>query len=1192
MSSKFAQIVLSLQAKKILLPEYVDYLHLHLQSPFEKLSYSLKQRHIPLFEYFQYLEKTIPSQNTVSETSLSLNEKEPLEKMGQMLLVEKRATLEELNQILQTIKPLNFQNFLQQLVRLHKISLEEFVPFLQKKTIPSQDSPYRLRTAEHHEFYIEVQKNVKQYGPYRVLEELGRGGMGIVYKAYHERLNRFAALKVLIAGEAASDRLIQRFLREIEVMAQLRHEGIVQIYDSGQEGQEYYLAMEYVDGKPLSLLQKKLSLREKIKILYKILLALDYAHTSGIIHRDLKPDNILVTSEFYPKIADFGLARAIFIEDQEKLTQIGAIIGTTRYMAPEQARGDHHDIDERTDLYAIGVTLYHLLTQKYPYEKNSLNKLLQAILNEEPTPPSKYLRSIHPDLEAILYKSLEKEKSNRYQTAQAFAQDLHRFLEGHPVEAREQKSTIRFQKWFYKKKKYFLGTSFFIGLFLLLIFGLYGFQKKERHNQFIEKFQQALQQKQPSQTANEAEKVHLGLQIWNTLNEALRIWPHQTQGEQKKWEIGELLLQQSLKLGEYQLGDYVLKEMQLLQSIAEERRNHLLLYWEQQKKSYLDRENQRFEKWLLRFRNTTFSKNEAEESLYEIVKMSSPIINKKLVTLCQEGNSFFTSNAFEEKPTQRAFYLWVIELLTRRKVKEALPEICEGLSTLIHEESQKKRGERQLEKLEYMVKLSAFLLAIKAYSQADVFSELRSKMGGNGLFWDRTEYIHKKLYQQKLAAMDAPQKELDSENEYSQRAEAKYYSGDFKGAILDYTKAIQLNPQSAKAYNGRGGARIGSLDYQGALADYNEAIKIDPQYSSAYNNRGNVKFQLKDFAGSVLDFSEAIRLDPENASGYHNRGLAKYCVGDFPNAILDLSDAIRLNPLDSNAYNSRGLAKQDSGDIDGALLDYSEAIRLNPQFAGAYQNRGFLKYIKKDFQNAIIDYNEAVKLDPQLVSSYYNRALAKNLFGDLNGAFADFGTVIQFQPDGANAYYQRALIKKAQQDFKSAIFECSEAIRVNPQFAKAYYERGILYHLQQKYDRAIADYTQAIQFVPNFLEAYQGRGNIYVIQKNFKQALADYNELVRFSPSQSDFFFRRGEIKVLLQDAQGAFEDYTEAIRLHPQFIDAYHQRGRLLLDCQRPIEAKKDFKMFIHLIRTQDKLRQYGPFVASLYQQFPELKE
>jgi serine/threonine protein kinase len=269
---------------------------------------------------------------------------------------------------------------------------------------------------------------------YQILGELGRGGMGVVYKAVDQALDRVVALKMIRAGGVAGSDERLRFLREAKVFARLTHPNVVQIYQLGEYNGLPWFAQEYVSGGNLSerLRNTPLPPREAAALVEQLAQAMQVAHDQGIIHRDLKPSNVLLTEEGTPKITDFGLART---QKEEHLTLVGTVMGTPAYMAPEQAKGREH-IGPASDIYGLGAILYECLTGRPPFQAPSVLQTLSQVLSEEPVPPSQLVPELPRDLERIVLHCLCKDPADRYASARELADDLRNFLEAAPLSAR------------------------------------------------------------------------------------------------------------------------------------------------------------------------------------------------------------------------------------------------------------------------------------------------------------------------------------------------------------------------------------------------------------------------------------------------------------------------------------------------------------------------------------------------------------------------------------------------------------------------------------------------------------------------------------------------------------------------------------------------------------------------------------
>lgn len=293
-----------------------------------------------------------------------------------------------------------------------------------------------------------------QIGSYLIRRRLGEGGMGIVYEAEQQTPKRAVAIKIVRGGEFVDEYRVRLFQREAQTLARLKHPAIAAIYEAGRtEDGQHFFVMELVPGVPLTEFARDRgpAKRERLELFRKVCDAINYAHQRGVIHRDLKPTNILVDSEGNPKILDFGLAR---ISDPEvslmsTLHDVGRLMGTLPYMSPEEARGDTDAIDVRSDVYALGVVLYELMTGQLPHavKRKALPEAIHMISQEPPRRPGTIDRTLRGELETIILKALEKDPDRRYQTAALLSEDIGRYLTNQPILARRASGFYQLRKF-------------------------------------------------------------------------------------------------------------------------------------------------------------------------------------------------------------------------------------------------------------------------------------------------------------------------------------------------------------------------------------------------------------------------------------------------------------------------------------------------------------------------------------------------------------------------------------------------------------------------------------------------------------------------------------------------------------------------------------------------------------------------
>jgi tRNA A-37 threonylcarbamoyl transferase component Bud32 len=302
----------------------------------------------------------------------------------------------------------------------------------------------------------------ERIGSYTIHKLIGKGGMGTVYEAEQAHPHRRVAVK-LMRADRLSEASLRRFTVESEVLGRLQHVGIAQIYEAGTAvtplGTQPFFAMELIEGRPLDqyVAQKKLGIRDCLRMMAKVADAVHHAHQQGVVHRDLKPVNIIVDGSGQPKILDFGVARVIGTEppDTAARTEVGTLVGTLLYMSPEQTESEPGHVDARSDVYTLGVIAYELLAGRLPYDLPAANPIeaIRVIREEEPVRLSTINRSLRGDVETVLAKALEKERARRYQSAREFAHDINQLVEARPIQARPRTISSKIIQWSMREER-------------------------------------------------------------------------------------------------------------------------------------------------------------------------------------------------------------------------------------------------------------------------------------------------------------------------------------------------------------------------------------------------------------------------------------------------------------------------------------------------------------------------------------------------------------------------------------------------------------------------------------------------------------------------------------------------------------------------------------------------------------------
>jgi tetratricopeptide (TPR) repeat protein/tRNA A-37 threonylcarbamoyl transferase component Bud32 len=695
---------------------------------------------------------------------------------------------------------------------------------------------------------------VSGFARYELLDVLGEGAMSVVHRGRDRQLNRIVAVKVLRESMFGHSVVRERFARESQALARLDHPSVVKVFDAGTDGEKAYLVMELVPGESLSkvLESKRLDRRALLRLLEKAARGVHHAHEKGVVHRDLKPDNILVSGD-EPKVADFGLAH--LAESSTTLTRSGSVLGTPMYMAPEQVEGGK-EITARTDVHALGVLLYEILAGRTPHTGNSIPEVYAKIARDEPEPPRRVDPTVPWELEAVALKALEKDPARRYASAEAFAEDLRRYLAGEPVVARPVSGFVRLWRRAVKHRAALIPIA--VALAVAAGWGL-SVHASRRAAEATAEAQGLLEAARPP-----LEKARAAMYTNAVGADAMLAAAGVAERDAKR----ALELAPELALGHYRLGearelrgDYAgaqecfarAAELDPKFGPARYRLGRVLL-WRAYGASitvYLD--------------EMPVRRAEAEQLVQQGVRE---------IEAAQESG--FDNDLHRELASAMLAYL--------RNDKQKVQDICkEGITRFGRTDG--------VEEFHWLMGLVLKLPAaqMKAFDEA---LAIRPKFAQ--ALYSRASLQHGQGIEDYTRAIEVSPGFAEA---YLMRGSARWGKGDAKGAYEDFDHLIKVGAQLAGAYNGRGRTLLELMnDPDRALPDLNEALRLRPEgFVLPYMARAKAHLMKKNYDATIADATKAIAINgwPES---YFYRGMAKLEKGDRAGAREDLDLALKKSP--------------------------------------------------------------------------------------------------------------------------------------------------------------------------------------------------------------------------------------------------------------------------------------------------------
>jgi serine/threonine protein kinase/Flp pilus assembly protein TadD len=855
-------------------------------------------------------------------------------------------------------------------------------------------------------------------GDFRIVREVGRGGMGVVYEAEQVSLGRRVALKVLPFAATLDPRHLQRFKNEALAAASLEHPHIVPVYGVGCERGVHYFAMRFIDGRSLAELlgqdrpgraggkadplaetvaqaaaptdpapHDSASFRRVAEWGVQAAEALEHAHAVGVVHRDVKPGNLLIDGQGKLWVTDFGLAR---FGAAGGLTITGDLVGTVRYMSPEQALAKHGLVDHRTDVYSLGVTLYELLTLRPAVEGDDRQQILRRVVEEEPPAPRTLNRAVPRDLETVLLKAMAKEPPARYATAKELAEDLRRFAGDEPVRARRPTVLQRARRWAWRYKAQVGSLAAGLLLAVVAVAGSVGWVLGDR---------EARRGEAERKVAEALVVLEAGLQAGNPYAPDVLKAARAAQAQLDQGVVGEGLRRQ---VGQF-LADLAMLER--LQEIRLEKADV--------KEDHFDNAGaddayaKAFQEYgiIVELPEAAAQVRDRAIAVHLAAALDDWALARKDKGEGGEGWQRLLEVAREGDPDQDPWRTSLREALARGAQKAELEELATSTP---------------MERLPATtVALLGSLLVEKSIKDGvgeSVVSLLRQGQRRDPADFWLNHHLALALDQMQPAQLDE--------------------------AIGYYRAALALRPGSPGVHLNLGNTLRAKGQLDEAIAEYREALRLKKDYAGAHTSLGaalRAKGQLDE---AIAEHREALRLKKDHAGAHSNLGLALRDKGQPDEAIAECREALRLKKDFADAHNNLGLALRDKGKLDEAIAEYRQALRLKKDYALAHNNLGHALGDKGHLDEEITEYREAIRLNKDCAEAHNNLGCALRDKGKLDEAIAECREALRIKKDFAEAHNTLggALGDKGQLD--EAIAEFREALRLNKDFAKAHCNLG------------------------------------------------------------------------------------------------------------------------------------------------------
>jgi serine/threonine protein kinase/Tfp pilus assembly protein PilF len=971
---------------------------------------------------------------------------------------------------------------------------------------------------------------------YEILGVLGRGAVGVVYKARQLGLNRLVALKMLLAGRHAGQRELMRFRIEAEAVARLRHPNIVQVYEVGEHDGLPFFSLEFVEGGSLyqKMDGKPLPPRDAARILETLARAMHYAHEHNIIHRDLKPANVLLTCDGIPKITDFGLAKRLEHNEKSSKTRTGTLMGTPSYMSPEQAAGRTRDIGPLSDQYTLGAILYEMLTGRPPFLGATLLETVIQVRTREPVPPTQLQATTPHDLEVICLKCLQKEPGKRYAHAGELADDLRRFLDGEPIRARPVSLWERSWRWCRRNPR--IASLYASVCVLVLLLALSGsgltlrlLREKQALTRIGDQAEERMVQAAAAISGGDVQSAK------NLLDWSDPLWENASELSEKRdrWQK----LKESIE-------DY--RQFKELLDKA----RYAYIYGGRTSRKHKERGREYCQKLLALY------------DAFEQKRRNLPWLNAEQKQLFNDDvfDMFLVASLLEsdlaqnaEPAQRRQVYQQALDWLNRAN------KILPGLRTFYTHRGGFRESLGHPEEAEEDFERAR---TTQPHSAIDHFWHgYAEHVRGDGASSRGDAAQASKHYHLEIAEYAALlQQHPDHFWGYFNWANAKLQLGDLEDALIGFTNCIRLRPDFSWPYRSRGTVHLRLRQYDQAIRDYSTALEFSPVYLDARAERGMAFIEMGNLDLALQDCTQVLEEDPRHAPAYLHRAECYRRRKQYEEALADCTHALELNQYNDDVHQKREAIYEEmkrSGDT--VRLKRAEAKDL--ENAQELYKRALQHVSHGDYQQAQVNLTVTIELCPRAPQLYRDRGLLywKHL-KDFDAALIDWRKVIEFLPNQAETYRFLGNIHMGRREYDLALQDMQEALSRKPDYPEVLHAKAEVYLWQGKAKEALEVINPLVQKLP---AGYEGtldiRGDIYLRLGRLDDAAADYRRLIELRPKNAETYFSLALVYCKQGEPDKARQCLDQLVAANPKSAAAYLQRGRFLRDQGHFDQAWKD---------------------------------